>query len=268
MRIELDGVPINYEVSGTGPALVLTHGLGGSLDAWQSFATALQDRYTVLRWDVRGFGESERPSTSSRLTTLNPTAWAADLAHLLEAVGIDRAVVSGISMGGVIAQRFALDFPEKTSALVLMSTSSQVGEAGRRGWEERARMVEAEGMLPLMEQSGPSIAYSEWYAREHAAEIAAAAKETAARNDPRCYAAAARAVSDYNYTPELPSITCPTLILQGLEDKLTPPGGSVIMSRQIPNARLEMIEACGHGIPAEQPAECLRLLEGFLAEVS
>jgi 3-oxoadipate enol-lactonase len=267
MQVTRDGVPINYEVSGSGPALVLTHGLGGSLEAWQSFATALEDRYTVLRWDARGFGQSHRPSSPSGLDTLNPSTWAADLAHVLDAEGITEAVVGGISMGGVIAQRFALDFPEKTRGLILMSTSSQVGEAGRRGWEERARMVEEEGMTPLMELSGPSIAYSAWYARDHAAEIAVAAKETAARNDPRCYAAAARAVSDYNYTAELAEIACPTLILQGLEDALTPPGGSVIMSRQIPSVRLEMIEACGHPIPTEQPAEFLRLLEGFLSEL-
>ena len=260
MQIDVGGSAINYAISGEGPALVLTHGLGGSLEAWQPLAKALGDRYRVLSWDVRGFGQSDRSGP------LSPEIWARDLDGLLDALTIDEAVVAGISMGGVIAQRFALDFLERTRGLVLMSTSSEVGEAGRRGWERRAALVEREGMRALMEVSGgPSISYSKSYAESHVAEIQQAAEATAARNDPACYAAACRAVSDYSYTEELARITCPTLILQGLEDGLTPPGGSVIMSRRISGSRLEMIEGCGHRIPAEQPDVLVELLSDFLA---
>ena len=262
MRVDVAGTQINYELSGQGPVLVLTHGLGGSLEAWQPLADALDDRHRVLRWDVRGFGQSDRSGP------LSPEVWAQDLAGLLDALSIDEAVVAGISMGGVIAQRFALDFPQRTRGLVLMSTSSEVGEAGRSGWESRAALVEREGMAALMKESGgPSISYSKDYAASHVAEIAEAAEVTAARNDPACYAAACRAVSDYSYTEDLAQIERPTLIVQGLEDQLTPPGGSVIMSRRISGSRLEFIEGCGHGIPAEQPERLAELLGVFLAEL-
>ena len=263
MRVDVDGTQINYEISGQGSVLVLTHGLGGSLDAWQPLADALDARHRVLRWDVRGFGRSDRSGPPS------PKVWAQDLAGLLDALSIDEAIVAGISMGGVIAQRFALDFPQRTRGLVLMSTSSEVGEAGRSGWESRAALVEREGLAALMELSGgPSISYSTAYAESHVAEIVEAAEATTTRNDPACYAAACRAVSDYNYTEELAQIERPTLIVQGLEDQLTPPGGSVLMSRRISGSRLELIEGCGHGIPAEQPERLAELLADFLADIN
>lgn len=261
MRTTVGEVQINYLREGDGPAVVLTHGLGGDLESWQPLAEALRDRYTVLRWDVRGFGASDKPPGP-----VTPSVWAADLAALLDTLGIARAVIAGISLGGVVSQRFALDFPDQTRGLILISTSSEVGVAAGAAWQERARLVEAEGMLAAV-GDGPSLSYSRGYREAHAGEIAAAATETAARNDPRDYAAACRAVSGYNFTAELSRIACPTLILQGLEDELTPPGGSVIMSRRIPNARLELIERCGHGIPGEQPAELLRLIEEFLASL-
>ena len=79
---------------------------------------------------------------------------------------------------------------------------------------------------------------------------------------------ACRAVSDIDYTADLATITCPTLILQGLEDALTPPGGSVIMSRQIEGSRLVMLENCGHGIPTERPDEFHAEVGAFLADVA
>jgi pimeloyl-ACP methyl ester carboxylesterase len=77
--------------------------------------------------------------------------------------------------------------------------------------------------------------------------------EQVRRNDPRAYAAAARAVSDYNWTAELERVRAPVLILQGLADRLTPPGGSVLMSRSLPRARLLMIPGAGHFLPLEEP---------------
>ena len=97
-----DGARIRYRLEGSGPVLVLTHGLGGYLDSWGPTVETFRDRYAVLSWDVRGFGGSERrPGT--------PETWASDLAAVLDEVGADDAAIGGISMGGVISQRFALD---------------------------------------------------------------------------------------------------------------------------------------------------------------
>ena len=200
----VNGVRLCYGLSGSGPVIVLTHGLGGSLESWQPTVEALEDSYTVLRWDVRGFGRSDRPHGS-----VDPKVWAADLDALLGHLDIPSAIIVGISMGGVVAQRFALDFPERTRALILMSTTSEVGELARKGWLERARLVEEQGMASVLSE-GPSLSYAKAYAEKHAAEIRAAAEES---------------------------------------------------------ARLELIEECGHPIPAEQHETMLALMGDFLSSL-
>jgi len=96
--------------------------------------------------------------------------------------------------------------------------------------------------------------------------VAEVARRNAA-NDPRSYAAAARAMSDYHFTPELPRLTAPTLVLQGLDDQLTPPGGSVKLQRALPHARLLMIAAAGHNLPLEQPEVFHQSVLAFTAGV-
>ncbi len=258
-----DGATLRYRLAGSGPVVALTHGLGGHLDSWEPTVATLQDRYTVLTWDVRGFGRSAK-----RPDDLSPETWASDLAGLLDEIGADDAVIAGISMGGVISQRFALDFPDRTRALILISTSSEANERATAGWHARADLIELDGLGPALTPTGPSLSYGKEYRERHADDIAEAARLTIERNDPACYAAACRAVSDIDYTADLATITCPTLILQGLEDGLTPPGGSVIMSRRIRGARLIMLEHCGHGIPAERPDRFHAAVEAFLADVA
>ena len=258
-----DGATLRYRLEGSGPVVALTHGLGGHLDSWAPTVATLEDRYTALTWDVRGFGGS-----SKRPNDLSPEVWASDLAGLLDEIGVDDAVIVGISMGGVISQRFALDFPDRTRALILISTSSEVNERATAGWNARADLIERGGLGAALTPTGPSLSYGKEYRERHADDIAEAARLTIERNDAACYAAACRAVSDIDYTADLATITCPTLILQGLEDGVTPPGGSVIMSRRIPGARLIMLEHCGHLIPAERPEEFHTEVEAFLANIA
>ncbi len=258
-----DGARIHYQAAGSGPVVVFTHGLGSHLDAWEATVAEFRDRYTILTWDVRGFGGSER-----RPDTMAPATWASDLAAVLDEVGADDAVIGGISMGGVVSQRFALDFPERTRALILISTSSEVNERAEAGWNARADLIERDGLAKALTPTGPALSYGKEYRERYADEILESARLTIERNDPACYAAACRAVSNIDYTADLETISCPTLILQGLEDALTPPGGSVIMSRRIEGSRLVMLENCGHGIPTEQPDEFHAEVEAFLADVA
>lgn len=258
-----DGARLRYRLDGSGPLIVFTHGLGSHLDAWQPTVGTFRDRYTVLTWDVRGFGDSER-----RPETMAPGTWAADLAALLDEVGADDAVIAGFSMGGVISQRFVLDFPARTRALILISTSSEVNDFAEAGWNARADTIEREGLAKALAPTGPAISYGKEYRERHADEILKAAYLTIERNDPACYAAACRAVSNIDYTADLETITCPTLILQGLEDAVTPPGGSVIMSRRIQGSRVVMLEDCGHWIPTERPDEFHAEVDAFLGALA
>lgn len=259
MRVDAGGINLNYEIEGSGTPLVLTHGLGDDLHFWDGVAPELARHHAVLRWDVRGFGLSDKPPGP-----YSAALFAADLAALLDAVGLGAVHLGGLSMGGVIAQRFALDYPQRVRSLILVSTSSEIAERGRANWQRLADGVEQRGFGSGARDA--SRAFAPGFVAAHPDIVAAAGQQTA-RNDPPAYAAAARAMSDYGWTAELARVRVPVLILQGLADQLTPPGGSVKMHRALPASRLLMLPDTGHSLPIEQPAVFSAALLGFTGGV-
>jgi 3-oxoadipate enol-lactonase len=259
MRIVAGNIAVNYELEGTGTPLVLTHGLGYSLRFWDGVAAELTAHHALLRWDVRGFGASDKPPGP-----YSAALFAADLAALLDALRLDRVHLGGISMGGVIAQRFALDHPRRVRSLILCSTSSEIAAAGTANWRRLADAVEQHGFGRGARDASRSFAPS--FTAAHP-EIVAAAGQHTADNDPAAYAAAARAMSDYHWTAELARLRVPVLILQGLADQLTPPGGSVKMHRALPASRLLMFADTGHNLPLERSACFAAAVLGFTGGV-
>jgi 3-oxoadipate enol-lactonase len=259
MYVTIDGLRFHYAQEGQGTDLLLIHGLGGGLHDWDSCVPEFTRYHRVTRWDVRGFGESDRPAGP-----YSPQLFAKDLAGLFRACEIIRAHVAGISMGGVIAQRFALDFPEHVKSLTLISTSSEVSPQARAAWEKVASIIEQRGFSANADFAQRLFAPN--FIKTHPEAVQRMAERTA-NNDQHAYAAAARAIGAYNWTAELDRLQMPTLILQGAEDMLTPPGGSIKMSRIIPRSRLLMFPDCGHVVPEEKPELFTRTLLAFLAGV-
>lgn len=254
-----DGPYLNYESAGNGAALVLTHGLGGNLHYWDHVCPTLTAHHQVVRWDLRGSGGSDKPPGP-----YSPALFASDLAGLLDALKIDRIHLLGISLGGVIAQRFAFDHPRRLLSLVLVSTSSEVGPQATANWQRLADLVEQNGFEPRLADATRS--FSPAFAASHPDIVGAAGNDTLA-NDPKAYAAAARAASDYHWTAELARVATPTLVLQGLDDQLTPPGGSVKMHRALLHSRLLMFPGTGHNLPIEQPLAFCAATLGFTAGI-
>ncbi len=259
MRADVGEITLNYELEGSGTPLVLTHGLGDDLHFWDGIAPQLAAHHALLRWDVRGFGQSDAPPGP-----YSAGLFAADLAALLDALGLDRVHLGGISMGGVIAQRFALDHAERVRSLVLISTSSEVGPQGAANWQRLANAIEQRGFGEGARDA--SRAFSAGFAARQPDVVSAAGLQTA-RNKPLSYAAAARAMSEYNWTAELKRVRVPVLILQGLADQLTPPGGAVKMSRVLPACRLLMVPDTGHNVPIEEPILVTSAILGFTAGI-
>lgn len=247
MEAIVDGMRLHYELAGErGPLVVLTHGLGGRLEFFDAHVEALTRSYRVLRWDLRGAGRSEKPPG-----TYSPMLFSSDLAGLLDHLGEHTAYLVGHSGGGVVAQRFALDHPDRALGLVLVSTSSEVGAKATAAWNRLADTIEQRGFGPAERDPDPR-GFGPAFAASHPDVVRQLAEQTRA-NDPRAYAASARAFGAYNWTAELATLRVPTLIVQGLADRMTPPGGSVIMSRRIPKSRLVMIPEAGHNLPIEMP---------------
>jgi len=259
MQADVNGTTIYFEEHGSGVPLVLIHGIGGSAEDWASVIPRLAGACRVIAVDVRGFGRSGKPPGP-----YSAQLWAGDISALLRYLDCGEAVIYGHSMGGVIAQRLVLDYPLQVKAAILQSTSSQVNEKAAAYWEQQADMIASEGLRPTIERRLAS--YSEDFIAANP-QVIAADERRLRLNDPQAYAAGARAVARYNFTEELKLVDKPVLIIQGLDDTQTPPGGSVIMSRAIPGARLEMIEHCGHSVMTDQPNRMVELVLGFVREV-
>jgi pimeloyl-ACP methyl ester carboxylesterase len=150
-RARLDGIEIDYEVSGRGPAVLLSHGYSATRRMWDDQHRALGDRYRVISWSMRGHGETESPTDPSRYSA---ALTVGDMRTLLGHVGVERAVVGGLSLGGYVSLAFYLAHPEMVRALVICDSGPGYRNAeARQAWnqraEERATALETRGLEAL-----------------------------------------------------------------------------------------------------------------------
>jgi pimeloyl-ACP methyl ester carboxylesterase len=258
--IEANGVELCTESFGdpADPPILLVTGLGGSMLWWQEdFCRMLADggRF-VIRYDHRDTGrsviyEAGRPGyTSADLV--------ADAAGVLDACGIAAAHVVGVSMGGALAQLLALDFPDRVRSLVLISTSRALPDGGElpSSTEEFARFV----TTARVDWSDPAsvieylVDYSRVLSGGRRPFDEAAIRELARRDVERArdFGAARNheilADDDERSRPPLSSITAPTLAIHGTADPMFPPAHGEALAREIPGARLLLLDGAGHGV--------------------
>lgn len=236
---------LHYTVSGSGPVtVVLTHGLAAAGETWSGIVERLAPHYRVLTWDLRGHGRSWAPEGACSVADL-----ARDLATILDHAGVESAVVLGHSAGGVVALQFALDWPARTAALILVGTASECNARAHQFYEDLARRAEENGMAEVHRRLGLS-----------------GEKEPLISAEPRAFAKVARCMGNLYrepLTPRLCEIRAPALVCVGEKDFLGV-GGSVILSRKLPRARLEIVPGRGHGIFLEDPDGFAHLVRQFV----
>lgn len=240
------------------PSAILVHGLGGSRLSWGNLGLELGATRRIAVPDLRGCGLSQRGSEAYTLDLLGD-----DLVRLIDALGEDRVHLLGHSLGGVVCQNVLCRHNDRCMSAVLISTSSRVGEQPRRNWLRLAESVEARGLS--RSQTGATRGFSPEFANDNPRVVVAHSK-LAAASDPIVYAEQARAASDYDYSKALGEVAQPVLVIQGLADRLTSPGGSVLLSRALANARLEMIEGVGHNAHIEMGDVLSTLVDSFFEE--
>jgi pimeloyl-ACP methyl ester carboxylesterase len=237
---------LHFTCRGAGaPTVVFTHGLAASGHTWEAQVAALAPRHRVLTWDLRGHGRSAPRPEPCSIADL-----AADLAAVLDAAGVARAVVVGHSAGGVVAMRFALDHPQRLAGLVLVGTASECNEKARQFYTELADLAESRGMDPVRRRLGVS-----------------AEQARQAPTDAATFAPVARAMASLNaapLTPRLGEIRCPTQVIVGEKDFLGA-GGSVKLQRGIAGAGLAIVPGRGHGLVLEDAEGFNRMLVEFVA---
>jgi pimeloyl-ACP methyl ester carboxylesterase len=235
---------VRYELAGPegAPVVTFVHGLAASLEIWAGQAERLSDRFRVLRYDLRAHG-----GTASSDVACSRHDLAADLASLLDALGIARTAVVGHSAGGVVTQQFAVDYTDRVSALGFIGTASECNDKTAAWYTKCIEIARSEGGAAVMKSMGMK-------------------PERGPVPDGPGMAPVIEAMRTLNTDPltsALRDVTFPTLIIVGDKDFLGV-GGSVILSRTVAGSELEIVAGRGHGIYLEDPEWFAQRLGGFL----
>jgi len=260
MRAEIDGIGIHYESEGEGTPLVFVHGLGGTLNVWHAQRVVLSKYCRVILYDLSGSGQSDRSNTGYSIEK-----WAEELAGVLDAAELERAVVVGHSMGTLIVQRFVLQFPDRVMGLVLAGALTELLPPGKEAIANRAKLVEAEGMSAVADAilTGALSART----REGNPALAGLLREVLLSNDPQCYAAHCRALVEGSVRGEQSKIDCPALILVGDQDPVTPLVFARQIAGEIPGTAVKIVPGTAHMTMLESPDAFNSALLGFLARI-
>ncbi|HEX5415235.1 MAG TPA: alpha/beta fold hydrolase [Chloroflexota bacterium] len=239
MKLIANGIVQNYRRIGNGPPVILIHALGLSLLQWEPQLQPLASAYTVIVYDVRGHGATDAPAGPYSMED-----FADDLQGLMDALGVGSAHIVGLSMGGMIAQEFALRCPERVRSLVLANTTSEYRQEARRQFAERARVAEERGMAPLIDGT-----LDRWFTEEFrrlSPGLVERIRLILGATNPHGYAAACRAVAQIDTTERLVSVGVPTLVLAGDEDQSTTPEMALKIHEHIPGSTYQILPDTAH----------------------
>lgn len=229
------------------PALVFVHGAGGTATMWLNQLRYFKSRRSTLAPFLPGHGE-EGGAGRERVAD-----YVEDLRGFVDAMGLDRVVMVGLSMGGAIGQLFALTHPERLAGLVLASTGARLKVLPVIFESLRA---DFEGYLQMMGKFS--------FGKSAAEEIKKEVLEETRKQNPALIAGDFRACDAFDVRERLGEIRTPTLILSGDEDLLTPPKYSDFLAERIPGARLVRLPGAGHLLPVEKPEAFNRAVEDFV----
>jgi 3-oxoadipate enol-lactonase len=250
-------ITLHYTLAGVnnGVPLVFINSLGSDLRIWDKVVSRLAPRFSIIRYDKRGHGLSDCPPGPYTISD-----HAAELAGLLELLQITEVIPIGISVGGMIAQAFALEQPQQVKALVLCDTGAKIGTTEL--WNERIDILRQKGMAYL----GDTIlarCFSSTFAEQHPADYRGY-YNMLTRMPVEGYTATCEALRDADFREVGGRIQAKTLVLCGSEDLSTPPDLNRTLAASLPEARFELIEQAAHLPCIEQPEAMATKIDQFL----
>lgn len=257
-----DGTRLFYRLfqhNNDAPRIALVHSLAMDHTFWLPVVERLTDVASVLIYDCRGHGASDKPAGP-----YTAPLFASDLACLMDKVGWPSAVVAGASMGGCVSLAFGANYPERASALGLIDTTAWYGPDAPAAWAKRAERALTEGLKGLIE-----FQVTRWFGepfRVAHPEVVQHCIDVFLANDLSAYAETCRMLGSNDLRSALPGITSPTTVIVGEEDYAAPVAMAQTMHEGIKNSRLVVIEKARHLTPLEVPdriaSELKLLLEG------
>src|SRR6266436_3255455 len=261
MKAPINNVRLAYDDHGVGLPVIFLHAFPLNRRMWEGELTALlgEARYRLVALDWRGFGESE---ITNEISTME--LFADCVAGLMDTLGMQSAVLCGLSMGGYAAFAFLRKYPQRVAGLILADTrpgaDTPEAQANR---ENVARIAETQGTGAIADLQVPRL-LSE-YTRQHHPEVEMRVRQMIEAATVQGIAAASRGMAQRaDSTDLLAGITCPTLVIVGEQDTLTPPTLAQDYASQIPGAQLIVIQHAGHLSNLEQPEAFLQAVRGFL----
>ena len=255
---ENQGIKIYWDEQGQGEPVLLIMGLGWASNMWHRTRPTLASRYRTIAFDNRGAARSDIPQGPYAIA-----AMASDAAAVLEAAGIRTAHLLGASMGGMIAQEFALQYPNRVRSLILACTAPGGPHSVQADSEviqvlfhqfptpkERAEAIvpfiyDARTPRELVDQDLATL--SGWYP------------------NPQGYTAQLQGILAWEAYSRLPQISAPTLVIHGANDRLVPAANADLIAGRIPGAQLVKIPGASHILMTDQPALCHQAMLEFLA---
>ncbi|SAK42089.1 lactone hydrolase [Caballeronia fortuita] len=258
MQLTINRIDTRYVLDneGGGPWLVFIHQLAGDLSVWDQMAGYFRHDFTVLRYDLRGHGD----------TAVSPDAFtiddlADDLAQLLDKLGAPSAHVVGLSIGGMVAQKLAINHADKVETLTVVGAPAFIPEEARGTFAQRAASVRENGTASIVDATLERWLTPEF--RKAHPEVAEPIGDTIARTPAEGFARAAEAISRFDARDKLASVAKRTLVVAGEHDVGTPHAASRLVADTVPGARFELLNAA-HLTPVEESQRFSALLGNFL----
>lgn len=259
--LQIDDNQIAYTDTGIGPPILMVHGYPFNRTLWDEQVEALSSRHRVIAPDLRGFGESDAAPGTATMNLM-----ARDLALLLNHLGIVRAAVCGLSMGGYVALALYKQLPSRIRALVLADTRAQPDtEDAKQTRFQQAEKALSEGMAGIADGMLPKLLTPETVSKHP--EVVKRVRDMMLKTKPEGAAAALRGMAERDDQTELlAKITVPVLILVGAEDAITPVADSEKMHAAISGSHLVVLENAGHVSNIERTEKFNDALLSFLKE--
>jgi 3-oxoadipate enol-lactonase len=263
-----DGLKLRYEIRGSGEPVALIMGFSGSGRGWgEAFLKLMETRLKIFVIDNRGTGESDKPDTEFTLGDM-----AADIAAVLDHAKTPRAHIFGISMGGMIAQEFAVAYPERTRGLVLGCTNCGASHSVPADPAAIANLIPAPGMDPIEQaRRAFSVACGKAFLNSAAGQEILSQAIAEMGNYPitpmHTFMRQGQAIGSFDSFARLGQIKSPTLIIHGDDDSIVPYPNAEVLQGAIAGSKKHTLKAAGHMFFWEVPDEAARAACDFLSAV-
>jgi 3-oxoadipate enol-lactonase len=261
-HIRTNGINIYYEEHGTGEPLVLIMGFTASSVAWHWNIADFAQQFRVIAFDNRGVGQSDKPNVPYSMAM-----FADDTSGVLAGLGINNAHIFGISMGGMIAQEFALRYPQRVKTLTLGCTNCGGPQTVLSKDPDVLNMLANVASMDVQQAAltMTKVAVTPWFMQKRMDVLLELNRLSAQHPTPQHgMVCQMQAIQGHDTYDRLPQLTMPTLVITGKEDGLVPPENSVTLSRRIPNADLVLLANASHLFNIELPAATTEVVTRFI----